>query len=81
MSDPERAIDSMAVCQWHYAPIVAPMARIAHVVCSEAAEESDGTTVHAFPVDLDVTVDVTIGSPGTDVLQEAILTHEVLFLL
>ena len=81
MGDTKWTVDSMAVCQWHDTPVVATMARITHVMRSEAAEKSDGTTVHALPIDLDVTMDATSGLPGTDILQETILAQEVLLFL
>lgn len=56
------------------------MARFAHVVCTEAAEESNGTTVLAFPVDLNAAVFLTRCLTSTDLLEEAILAHEIFFL-
>ena len=56
------------------------MARIAHVVCAEAAEESNGTTVLAFPVDLDAAVCLTRCLTSTDLLEKAILAEKIFFL-
>lgn len=56
------------------------MAWIAHVVRTEAAVQSSGATVLALPVDLLGAVFLTRGLTSTDLLQNAVLAQQVLFL-
>ena len=56
------------------------MAWFAHVVCAEAAEESNGTTVLTLPVDLDAAVFFTRCLTSTDLLEETILAQKIFFI-
>ena len=79
MSDSQRTIDAVAVFEGRVLrAIVLIMARFAHVVGAKAAEESSGAAVHAFPVDLYLSMLLTLGAPCADFLEEAVLAHEVL---
>ena len=53
------------------------MARLAHVVSTKAAEESSGAAVHAFPVDLYLSMLFAGSLSGADFLEEAVLAHEI----
>ena len=79
MGNSQRTIDAVAVLErWVARPIVLIMARLAHVVGTEAAEESSRAAVHAFPVDLYLSMLFAGSLSGADFLEEAILAHEVL---
>ena len=81
VGDAKRAVDAVTVLERRVLSThVFIMARVAHVVRSEAAEERNGTAVHALPVDLDATMRLAGGLSGTDLLEEAILAEEVFFL-
>ena len=81
MGDAKRAVDAVTVLERRVLSThVFIMARVAHVVRSEAAEERNGTAVHALPVDLDAAMRLAGGLSGTDLLEEAILAEEVFFL-
>ena len=51
------------------------MARFAHVMGAEAAEKSGRAAVHAFPVNLYLSMFFTVSAPGADFLKEAVLAH------
>ena len=63
--------------RWILSAIVLIMARLAHVVSTEAAEESSGAAVHAFPVDLYLSMLFAGSLSGADFLEEAVLAHEI----
>ena len=70
MSDSQRTIDAVAVLKGRVArAIVLIVAGFAHVVGAEAAEESSGAAVHAFPVDLYLSMLLTLGAPCADFLK------------
>ena len=79
VSDSQRTIDAMAVLKrWIACAVVLIMARLAHVVGTEAAEESSGAAIHAFPVDLYLSMLFAGSLSGADFLEKAVLAHEVL---
>ena len=79
MGDSQRTIDAVAVLKRRVLrAIVLIMARLAHVVGTEAAEESSRAAVHAFPVDLYLSMLFAGSLSGADFLEEAVLAHEVL---
>lgn len=55
------------------------MARFAHVVCAEAAKESNGTAVLAFPVNLDAAVFLARCLASTNLFEKAILAEKIFF--
>ena len=70
MGDAERAVDAMAVLERRIlGSHVLIMAWVAHVVRSEAAEERNGTAVHALPVDLDAAMFLARRLTGTHLLE------------
>jgi len=74
--DAERAVNSVAVLERRVArAIVLVVARIAHVMGAEAAEECSGTAVLALPVDLRSTVRLTLSLASADLLKEAVLAQ------
>ena len=69
----------MAVLErWVARAVVLIMTRLAHVVSAKAAEESSGAAVHAFPVDLYLSMLFAGCLSGADFLEQAILAHQVL---
>lgn len=81
MSDAERAIDTVAVFERRSeGAVVLLVAREAEVVCAEASVKGGGAAELALPVNLDVTVLFASSLASTDLLEEALLAHEVLFL-
>ena len=53
------------------------MAGFAHKVGTEAVEEGSGAAVHAFPVDLSLSVLGAGGLANTHLLDKAVLAHQV----
>ena len=53
------------------------MAWVAHVVSAEAVEKGDGAAVHAFPVDLCLSMFGTVSVPNAQLLRSAVLAEKV----
>ena len=81
VSDAKWAVDAVAVLEGRVeGAVVLIVAWLAHIVSTEAAEESGGAAVHAFPVDLSFAVLFAVGGTGTDFLEEAVLAKKVFLL-
>jgi hypothetical protein len=70
----------MAILDFHATMHELVVAVIAEIVGSEAVEESGGTAVHAFPVNLFISVRVASGLTSTDFHEEATLAQKVFLL-
>jgi hypothetical protein len=81
VGDAKRAVNAVAVMERRILSThVLIVARVAHVVGAEAAEKSNGTAVHALPVDLNAAVRLTRSLTSTNLLKEAILAEEIFLL-
>ena len=78
VSNSKGTIDAMAIFEWHDSPVVAAVARLAHVVSSKAAEEGSGAAVHTLPVNLDVAMLLTSCLASADFFEKAIFACKVL---
>ena len=56
------------------------MAGVAHIVGSKAVEKGNGAAVHAFPVNLCLSMFVAISVTNAHLLGTAVLAQEVLWL-
>lgn len=77
MGHTKRTVQSMTVMERHDTPIVVSMARFTHKMCSKAAKDCQRAAIHAFPVNLDITMLATRGLSNANLLEQAVFTHQV----
>ena len=82
MRNAKRAIDAMAVLDRRVAVVVLEhvviMAVVAHEMSTEAVEQCRAAAVHALPVDLCFSVNITDCLTGADRLKDTILADKIL---
>ena len=65
----ERAVDTITILQRHLVAIIVFMAVVAHVVCTEALKDGNGAAVHAFPINLLLSMFLTVFDSRADLLD------------